>query len=220
VVVKHYNRPGYHSRKKIVSSHSAKRWNHQPKHRRGVAYSNGRLKHKYYGSRPSVQSTNTYKNNVRKGHVYKNKYYKNKAIKHNKAVRSANINNSKLRSSNARNNKALNSKSKRSHAYNNNQRKQYKKTVVANNNHKVKQHNPNKYQARYQGNNQIKNQQRYKQVKHNKTAQNTHGQRASVKKQAVYNRPATRSAPKKSVRQSPRHSSASTRHHQSKKRMD
>ncbi len=225
VVVKHYNRPGYHSRKKIVSSHSAKRWNHQPKHRRGVAYSNGRLKHKYYGSRPSVRSTNTYKNTVHSGNahksrVYKSNSHKNKALKHNKVVRSANINNSKVRHSNARNSKALNSKSKRSHAYNNNQRKQYKKTVVANNNHKVKQHNPNKYQTKYQGNNQIKNQQRYKPVKHNKTAQNTHGHRASVKKQAVYNRPATRSAPKQSVRQSPRHSSASTRHHQHKKRMN
>ena len=51
VVVSPYNyanRHGYHSRKRIVTSHHAKRWNHQPRHRRGVAYSNGRLKQKYY----------------------------------------------------------------------------------------------------------------------------------------------------------------------------
>ncbi|WP_019026882.1 DUF3300 domain-containing protein [Colwellia piezophila] len=48
VVVNHYNMHGYHPRKKIVVSHHAKRWHHQPKHRRGVAYSSGRLKQKYY----------------------------------------------------------------------------------------------------------------------------------------------------------------------------
>lgn len=230
VVVNHYNRLGYHPRKKIVSSHSAKRWNHQPKHRRGVAYSNGRLKHKYYGYRPNVRSTNTYKNtvhrnkthsgNAHKSRVYKSNSHKNKAIKHNKVVRNANINNSKIRNSNARNSKALKSNYKSSNVRNNNQGKHYTKTVAANNSRKVKQHNPNKYQAKYQASNQIKNQQAYKQVKYKKTAQNSQVHRASAKKQAVYNRPVTRSIPKQSVRQSTRHSAASTRHHQSKKRMN
>lgn len=191
VIVNHYNRPGYHPRKKIVTSHSAKRWNHQPKHRRGVAYSNGRLKHKYYGSRPSVYSTNTYKNNVRKGHVYKNKYYKNKAIKHNKMVRISNINNSKVRTSNARSHKVLNS------------------------NHKVKQHYSNKQQvSNQQQYKQVKNYQK----KYKNTAQNTRVHRTSVKKQTAYNRPVNRAAQKHSVRQSSRHSAAPTRHHQTKKR--
>ena len=204
VIVNHYNRPGYHPRKKIVSSHSAKRWNHQPKHRRGVAYSNGRLKHKYYGYRPSVRSTNTYKNNVRKGHVNKSNSHKNKAIKHNKVVRNANINNAKVRNSNA-----LNSNHRGSNTYNNNQNKHHQKTAGLKSNHKVKQHYSNKYQA--------SNQQQYKQVKYKQVKHKT---RASVKKQAVYNRPVTRSTPKQSVRQSPRHSAIPTRHHQSKKRMN
>ena len=207
VIVNHYNRPGYHPRKKIVSSHSAKRWNHQPKHRRGVAYSNGRLKHKYYGYRPSVRSTNTYKNNVRKGHVNKSNSHKNKAIKHNKVVRNANINNAKVRNS-----KVLNSNHRGSNTYNNNQNKHHQKTAGLKSNHKVKQHYSNKYQA--------SNQQQYKQVKHKTRAQNTQVHRASVKKQAVYNRPVTRSTPKQSVRQSSRHSATPTRHHQSKKRMN
>ena len=52
VVVSHYKGRGYHSRKKIVKSHHAKRWYHQPKHRRGVAYSSGRLNKKYVSSYP------------------------------------------------------------------------------------------------------------------------------------------------------------------------
>lgn len=217
VIVNHYNRPGYHPRKKIVSSHSAKRWNHQPKHRRGVAYSNGRLKHKYYGYRPSVRSTNTYKNNVRKGHVNKSNSHKNKAIKHNKVVRNANINNAKVRNSNARNSKVLNSNHRGSNTYNNNQNKHHQKTAGLKSNHKVKQHYSNKYQA---SNQQQYKQVKYKQVKHKTRAQNTQVHRASVKKQAVYNRPVTRSTPKQSVRQSSRHSATPTRHHQSKKRMN
>ena len=219
VVVNHYNRPVYHPRKKIVTSHSAKRWNHQPKHRRGVAYSNGRLKHKYYGSRPSVRSTNTYKNtihsgNAHKSRVYKSNSHKNKAIKHNKVVRNANINNSKVRNSNARNSKALNNNYKSSKTYKNNQNKHHQKTAGIKSNHKAKQYYSTKYQA---SNQQEYKQVKYKQVKHKKTAQKTQVHRASVKKQAVYNRPATRSIPKQSVRQSSRHSAASTRHHQSKK---
>jgi len=47
-----------------VISHQAKRWNHQPKHRRGVSYNNGRLKQKYYGaiihSNPKVHRRNSH----------------------------------------------------------------------------------------------------------------------------------------------------------------
>ncbi|MEW6994648.1 DUF3300 domain-containing protein [Colwelliaceae bacterium MEBiC 14330] len=47
IVRSHHHRPYYHSRKKIVVSHHAKRWQHQPKHRRGVIYSTGYLNKKY-----------------------------------------------------------------------------------------------------------------------------------------------------------------------------
>jgi hypothetical protein len=66
VVVNHYNRATrreYYSRKKVVNSHHAKRWNHQPKHRRGVAYSSGRVKQKYYGvNAQAVHNKSAYKN--------------------------------------------------------------------------------------------------------------------------------------------------------------
>jgi len=64
VIVNHSARHGYHPRNKVVISHQAKRWNHQPKHRRGVSYNNGRLKQKYYGaiihSNPKVHRRNSH----------------------------------------------------------------------------------------------------------------------------------------------------------------
>ncbi|KGJ96887.1 DUF3300 domain-containing protein [Colwellia psychrerythraea] len=64
VVVNHYNQQGYRARQKIVTSHHAKRWHHQPQHRRGVAYSSGRLKQKYY--RAIIHSnSNIHRNNQR-----------------------------------------------------------------------------------------------------------------------------------------------------------
>ncbi|WP_057830782.1 DUF3300 domain-containing protein [Colwellia sp. TT2012] len=76
VVVNHYNRHGYHPRKKIVTSHHAKRWSHQPKHRRGVAYSSGRVTQKYYGVRPSVHHNKV----VRSTRVHSNKVHRNKVV--------------------------------------------------------------------------------------------------------------------------------------------
>jgi len=63
IVVSHHNRYGYHPRKKIVVSHNAKRWHHQTKHRRGVAYSSGSVKKKYHRARPIVHSSHSTKNN-------------------------------------------------------------------------------------------------------------------------------------------------------------
>lgn len=87
IVVNHNNRHGYHPRKKIVISHHAKRWSHQPKHRRGVAYSSGRLKKEYYGSHPkAVRSTNVYSSKARSSNVRSNKSHNAKA--YNSKVRS------------------------------------------------------------------------------------------------------------------------------------
>ncbi|WP_232771480.1 DUF3300 domain-containing protein [Colwellia sp. 12G3] len=80
VVVSHYNRHGYHPRKKIVNSHHAKRWNHQPKHRRGVAYSSGSVKKKYYSGRPSSMHQNKSVQSNRSG-------YKSNSIKNNQQVK-------------------------------------------------------------------------------------------------------------------------------------
>ncbi len=54
-VVRHYGEPRhYHTNRRIATSHEAKRWHHNPAHRRGVAYRNNEMKHRYTSSRPSV----------------------------------------------------------------------------------------------------------------------------------------------------------------------
>ena len=58
-IVVDYSYPRKHyPRKRISSSHHAKRWNHKPIHRRGVAYRNKRVKHKYASSQGSVVPRN------------------------------------------------------------------------------------------------------------------------------------------------------------------
>jgi len=83
IVISHHNRYGYHPRKKIVVSHNAKRWHHQTKHRRGVAYSSGSVKKKYHSVRPVVHSSHSTK--------------KNKSIKHSTSVRSSSAKSAKVR---------------------------------------------------------------------------------------------------------------------------
>lgn len=57
-VVVDYSRPrNYHSRKRISTSNTAKRWYHQPTHRKGVAYRSNHLKQKFSSSRPVTGST-------------------------------------------------------------------------------------------------------------------------------------------------------------------
>jgi hypothetical protein len=51
VVLNHRNSHRYLQKKRIVSSHGAKRWLHKPHHRRGVAYSNNQLKKHYKSNR-------------------------------------------------------------------------------------------------------------------------------------------------------------------------
>ena len=58
VVVHHHNSHKYRHRGRIVTSHGAKRWAHKPQHRRGVAYSNGALRHKYNRHQPNRANDN------------------------------------------------------------------------------------------------------------------------------------------------------------------
>jgi hypothetical protein len=67
---------GYHPRKKIVTSHQAKRWSHQPKNRRGVAYSNRSVKQKYYGNSAQNNKNVRRNNKVVFGSSYRIKPYK------------------------------------------------------------------------------------------------------------------------------------------------
>ena len=53
MVLNHRNSHRYVQKKRIVSSHGAKRWRHKPHHRRGVAYSNNEVKNRYKSNRVS-----------------------------------------------------------------------------------------------------------------------------------------------------------------------
>jgi len=62
VVVNHRNSRHYVKRHRIVSSHGSKRWNHQPHHRRGVAYSNNQVKKRFHSNRVSTSQSKKYRN--------------------------------------------------------------------------------------------------------------------------------------------------------------
>lgn len=66
VVVHHHNSHKYRHRGRIVTSHGAKRWAHKPQHRRGVAYSNNALRHKYNSHHPSRAQSKVLRHNERK----------------------------------------------------------------------------------------------------------------------------------------------------------
>ena len=55
VVRHHHKKRYYHSNRRIATSHHAKRWSHDPQHRRGVAYRSKKVKHRYSSNRPSVE---------------------------------------------------------------------------------------------------------------------------------------------------------------------
>ena len=126
VVVNHYNRHGYHPRNKIVISHHAKRWSHQPQHRRGVAYSSGQLKQKYYGTRPTILHNKV----VRSSNVQRNK------VVHSTNVRSGNVKGTNVRSNNVRSNNVKSTNTHVTHTKSNkvHSKKQVKKTVHHSNN--------------------------------------------------------------------------------------
>ena len=71
VVVHHHNSHRYRHRGRIVTSHGAKRWAHKPQHRRGVAYSNNALRHKYNSHHPSRAQSKALRRNDSK-HVANN----------------------------------------------------------------------------------------------------------------------------------------------------
>jgi hypothetical protein len=115
VVVSHHNRYGYHSRKKIVVSHNAKRWHHQPKHRRGVAYSSGSVKNKYYSTQSSVRNNASIKGGRN-----------NKSLKHTKNVRSTRVKSSNVHKGKVHSSYSQKPNSRNINAQAKNQVKQYK----------------------------------------------------------------------------------------------
>ncbi|ABZ77575.1 conserved hypothetical protein [Shewanella halifaxensis HAW-EB4] len=72
VVVHHHNSHRYRHHGRIVTSHGAKRWAHKPQHRRGVAYSNNTLRHKYNSHHPSRAQSKALRHDPRKHVNHKN----------------------------------------------------------------------------------------------------------------------------------------------------
>ncbi|NQY49262.1 MAG: DUF3300 domain-containing protein [Colwellia sp.] len=182
VVVNHYNRHGYHPRNKIVISHHAKRWSHQPQHRRGVAYSSGRLKQKYYGTRPSSHHNKV----VRSSNVHRNK-----AV-HSSNIRSTNVKGAHVRSSNVKGTNLKNNNTHVTHTKSNkvHSKKQVKKTVHhSNNKHYLAHKQPHLNSA-------VNSQAVHHQAKQSKSYQS----------KSVYKHPVSKSLPKQSSKQATRHS--------------
>ena len=199
VVVNHYNRHGYHPRNKIVISHHAKRWSHQPQHRRGVAYSSGQLKQKYYGTRPTIPHNKI----VRSSNVQRNK------VVHSTNVRSGNVKGTNVRSNNVKstNTHVTHTKSNKVHS-----KKQVKKTVHhSNNKHYVAHKQPHLNSA-------VNSQAVHHQAKQSKSYQS----------KSVYKHPVSKSLPKQSskqpskkatrhsTRQAPTHTVRATKQHKTK----
>ena len=177
VVVSHYNRHGYHPRKKIVTSHQAKRWHHQPKHRRGVAYSSGRVKQKYYGGSANVH--------------------------HNKVVRSSNIRSTNIKGTNThitnnRGNKVHSKKQVKQTVHHSNN-KHYRAHKQPHLNHAANSQSKQKQFSQPKPNRQSKQVQRQSVYKH--PVSKPLPKQAS--KQAT--RHSTRQAPKHTVRASKQH---------------
>ncbi|WP_196137653.1 DUF3300 domain-containing protein [Aliikangiella sp. G2MR2-5] len=59
VVITHrdYRPHRYHDRRQIISHRHANRWNHNPRHRRGVAYRTETVRERYHSNRPSLAVT-------------------------------------------------------------------------------------------------------------------------------------------------------------------
>lgn len=76
VVRHHHKKRYYHSNRRIATSHHAKRWSHDPQHRRGVAYRSKKVKHRYSSNRPSVEHDRVIRHKHNK--VVVNTSYKNK----------------------------------------------------------------------------------------------------------------------------------------------
>jgi len=155
VVVDHYNSRNYRQRRHIVTGHYAKRWQHKPHHRRGVAYRSSVTKERYASNRPSMSqsrhSRKEYKLNKHKStthsrnHSVKNHESKKRLYASNHTSRKFNKLQQRLKvkkvpsfNSKAIKNKAILRSEKnenyRSKHLNTNNKGSYK---VANNNHKT-----------------------------------------------------------------------------------
>ncbi len=151
-----HNRHYYYPRKKIVVSHHAKRWQHQPKHRRGVVYSTGYLNKKY--KTPYTQ-------------VKAKKLVKSRPYKASKVVKVSTMSSSSKHLTRAYKNKPIND---------------YKKQVKSRKETYVRQQNKSNYKTMPMKGNQVNSsvkttKKQYKQAASNKSIkQKTHKQYTRV----------------------------------------
>jgi hypothetical protein len=61
----HYTSRRYQHRSHIVANSNARRWSHNPTHRRGVAYRSDQIRERYNSNRPSVSHTRVVRNSER-----------------------------------------------------------------------------------------------------------------------------------------------------------
>jgi hypothetical protein len=61
----HYNSRRYQHREHIIANANARRWSHNPTHRRGVAYRNEQIRERFNSNRPSVSQTRIVRHNER-----------------------------------------------------------------------------------------------------------------------------------------------------------
>lgn len=83
VVRHHHKKRYYRSNRRIATSHHAKRWNHNPQHRHGVAYRSKKVKHRFSSNRPSVEHNRVIRkqhNKVIYNSAHKKSYQRPKAV--------------------------------------------------------------------------------------------------------------------------------------------
>jgi hypothetical protein len=78
VVTSHHKTRRYLSHHRIASSNGAKRWQHKPSHRRGIAYRSDRLNSHYYGRKSLTQTKRSIKH---ASHFRKNSKFDNRTSK-------------------------------------------------------------------------------------------------------------------------------------------
>ena len=67
VVINHHSHHSrrYHHRRHIIRDSNARRWHHNPAHRRGVAYRTEHIRERYHSNRPSISQTRVTRRNER-----------------------------------------------------------------------------------------------------------------------------------------------------------
>ena len=152
VVVHHKNSRHYRHRGRIVTSHGAKRWAHKPQHRRGVAYSNNALRHKYKSHNPSRAHSKT----LRTQKPYK--VNKSREMQFTKNLKQQ----PKVRNAHYGNNKAMKSHQRVKSHQPVNSKQRVNSHQPVNSQQRINSHQPVKSQQRVNRHQSVKSQQRVK----------------------------------------------------------